>query len=456
MSKLSRRDFLRQTTLITAGGVLAACASPQAAVVEDTSEQPEMAETAEAIDLRIGAIAGIVQEGMQALAERYMEENPNITVTIDVLADEQYQQAFLLFSSEDTPDLSWYQCVPANRYNDMVTNEILVPLDELYEQEGWYDAYPEGIVDFQRQPDGHLYSATISVVWTPYAYYNKEIFAEVGVEPPETWDDLYAMAGDLRSAGYQPLGVDYNMGVQSHFSDGIQLRSWSREQYNCMPIQWRNDAPPECEEFKWTDPDSVRIYEYIKAMVDNEVFVDGITGLTDYQTTRSLFTTSKAAIWQTGSWDGGGAGLSRDVEFELGYFYYPPIRPERTGKVGAWVPDGLIIPKMGKNIPAALEFIAWAYRMPQASLFAQTAGIPHGRADIPSEVYQELLSPMQLQFLEDNIEFGTPALFEASSNQPYQQAAVKSVDQMLAGGLTPEEAAAWMQEKTEEIRAEQA
>ncbi len=451
MTKLTRRDFLQRVTVITAGGVLAACAAPAPAVEGDADAAP----SAEALELRVGSIAGIVTEGLQALADRYMEENPNVSVTIDVLADEQYQQAFLLFSSDDTPDLSWYQCVPANRYNDMVTSQILVPLDDLYEQEGWFDAYPEGIVDFQRQPDGHFYSATIGVVWTPYAYYNQEIFDEVGVTPPESWADLYAMSAELRAAGYQPLAVDYNMGIQSHFNDGIQLRSWSREQYNCMPIKWRADAPASCDAFSWTDPDSVRIYEYVQAMVDNQVFVDGVTGLTDYQNGRSLFTTGKTAMWQTGSWDGGAAGLARDVEFELGYFYYPEIRPERTGKVGAWVPDGLIIPKKGQNISASMEFMAWAYRLPQASLYAQTAGIPHGRADIPSDVYTEILSPMQLQFLEDNIQFGTPALFEASSNQPYQQATVKSVDQLMAGGLTPAEAAAWLQEKTEEIRAEQ-
>lgn len=452
MSKLTRRDFLQRTGYVTAGGLLAACAAPVAPAADgDGAAVPSV----EMIELRVGSIAGIVTEGLQALADLYMEENSDISVSIDVLAEEQYQQAFLLFSSEDTPDVSWYQCVPANRFNDMVTSQILVPLDDLYEQEGWFDAYPEGIVDFQRQPDGHFYSATIAVVWTPYTYYNKEIFEEVSIAPPETWDDLYEMSTELRDAGYQPLTVDYVMGIQSHFSDGMQLRSWSRDQYNCMPIKWRADVPASCDQYTWTDPDSIRIYEYIQAMVDKGVFVDGVTGLTEYQTGRSLFTTGKAAMWQTGSWDGGSAGLERDVEFELGYFYYPEIRPERTGKVGAWVPDGLIVPKSGSNIEASLDFVAWAYRLPQASLYAQTAGIPHGRADIPSEVYSEILSEMQLQFLEDNNKYGTPALFEASSSQPYQQATVKSVDQMMAGGLTPEEAGAWMQEKTEEIHAEQ-
>ena len=296
---LTRRDFLQRTGFITAGGLLAACAAPVAPAAEgDGAAAPSV----EMIELRVGSIAGIVTEGLQALADLYMEENSDISVSIDVLAEEQYQQAFLLFSSEDTPDVSWYQCVPANRFNDMVTSQILVPLDDLYQQEGWFDAYPEGIVDFQRQPDGHFYSATIAVVWTPYTYYNKEIFEEVSIAPPETWDDLYEMSTELRDAGYQPLTVDYVMGIQSHFSDGMQLRSWSRDQYNCMPIKWRADVPASCDQYTWTDPDSIRIYEYIQAMVDKGVFVDGVTGLTEYQTGRSLFTTGKAAMWQTGSW----------------------------------------------------------------------------------------------------------------------------------------------------------
>lgn len=167
MTKLTRREFLQRTSFVAASGLVAACAAPAAPTA---GADGDSAPSEEMVELRVGAIAGIVTEGLQALADRYMDVNPSVSVTIDVLADEQYQQAFLLFSSDDTPDVSWYQCVPANRFNDMVTSQILVPLDDLYEQEGWFDAYPEGIVDFQRQPDGHFYSATSSVVWTPYTY----------------------------------------------------------------------------------------------------------------------------------------------------------------------------------------------------------------------------------------------------------------------------------------------
>ena len=97
MSRLTRRDFLQKTSFVAAGGLIAACAAPAAPAAEGDGE---MAPSMEMLELRVGAIAGIVTEGLQALADLYMEENSNISVTIDVLADEQYQQAFLLFSSE--------------------------------------------------------------------------------------------------------------------------------------------------------------------------------------------------------------------------------------------------------------------------------------------------------------------------------------------------------------------
>ena len=133
MAKLTRREFLHRASFVTAGGLLAACVAPAAPAAEGDGAAAPMEEM---LELRVGAIAGIVTAGLQALADRYMEENSNVSVSIDILAQEQYQQAFLLFSSDDTPDLSWYQCVPANRFNDMVTSQILVPLDDLYEQEG--------------------------------------------------------------------------------------------------------------------------------------------------------------------------------------------------------------------------------------------------------------------------------------------------------------------------------
>ena len=46
------------------------------------------------------------------------------------------------------------------------------------------------------------------VLW----FYNADIFEEVGVEPPTTWDEFVAVCEKIAAAGYQPLAVagDFN------------------------------------------------------------------------------------------------------------------------------------------------------------------------------------------------------------------------------------------------------
>ncbi len=85
----------------------------------------------------------------------------------------------------------------------MIAANLLEPLDDLYDREGWTKSYPQGTLDFFLEPDGHRYGVNIDVVWTPYIYYNKDIFKKVGVDVPKTWDDFYAMAAKLRAAGLE-------------------------------------------------------------------------------------------------------------------------------------------------------------------------------------------------------------------------------------------------------------
>jgi ABC-type glycerol-3-phosphate transport system substrate-binding protein len=295
----------------------------------------------------------------------------------------------------------------------------------------------------------------MDVVWTPYVYYNKDIFNKVGIQPPTTWDELYAIAGKLRGAGIQPLTLVYGMSVQSHLMDAMEIRSWSDAQYNVMPIKWRKDAPADAAKYKWTDPDSVKIFEMIKAMADKKVFIDGFTGLTDYDGSRALFLQGKAAMFQNGSWDGGKAGLPRDAKFDIGYFYYPPIRQDQTAKVGSWLANGLIIPKKGKNLDEAHNMFAWTFRVPQVLTYTTAAGIPAPRLDIPTKLFSQILTPLQITFLEETVKYNSPALLEGASAQPYYDATTKSIDLMLTGGYAPDKAAAWLDQKLEEVRAAQ-
>ncbi len=69
----------------------------------------------------------------------------------------------------------------------------------------WWDQFVyQTISRAKTAPDGKMYCITYDLVETAI-YYNKDIFAHVGVTPPQTWDEFEQVMRRLRAAGYTPL-----------------------------------------------------------------------------------------------------------------------------------------------------------------------------------------------------------------------------------------------------------
>ena len=142
------------------------------------------ANSGQKVKLRMTALSGPVAAGLKPLLAEYAKVQPNVEVNLEIQADEMNWQKTApttMFASGDKPDLSWWWCSRTTQYKDMIAANLLEPLDDLYAREGWTKSYPQGTLDFFLEPDGHRYGVNIDVVWTPYIYYNKDIFKKVGV-----------------------------------------------------------------------------------------------------------------------------------------------------------------------------------------------------------------------------------------------------------------------------------
>ena len=409
------------------------------------------------ITLSMTALSGEVNEGLKANLAEYAKIQPNVEVNLEIQADAtawQKSAPTTTFSGSEKPDLSWWWCSRSTSYKDMIAGDLLEPLDDLYEREGWLDAYPKGTIDYYLEPDGHRYGANIDVVWTPFIYYNKAIFQEVGVDVPTTWDEFYAISEKIRAAGYEPLAMVYEMSVRSHLPDALMMRSWTQEEYNAFMINWSKDAPAETLQYKWTDPNGVRIFQTIKDMADRQVLAQGFAGLTDYAQAKALFTTGKAAMYQDGSWAGGSAALPKEATFEWGYFYYPPIQEKAYGPVGSWLPNCFIVLKGGPNVEAAKDLVAFLLKPESQVRWAQASGLVPGRIDLPSDQVEKALNETSAAHINDVKKLGAPALYEMVATPKLLDTLKRAIDLMLTGGISPQEAAAMMQEETEKARTE--
>ncbi|MCY3831731.1 MAG: extracellular solute-binding protein [Chloroflexi bacterium] len=405
--------------------------------------------------LRMTGQAGIVATALQTVLPIWNERNPDIQVELDVQADEVNWQATApttMFADPNGPDLSWWRCSPLFQYNDMIEADLLVPLDGLYESEGWYDAFPQGTLDFYTEPNGSIYGVNIDVVWTPYIYYNKELFAEVGAEVPTTWEGLYEVADKVRAGGYQPMVNLYDWGLVNHLPDALMMRSWSEDEYRAFMLNANPGSPDWANEYKWTDPHGLRIFATMKEMVDRGLLADGFAGHTEYSQGQGLFTGGSAAMWQMGSWASG--SLSDEVDFEWGYFYYPPFDDgmiEPYGPVGSWIPNCFIVFNR-ENQEAALKVVTYLASAEGIETYSRASGLAPGRIDIPQEAVAEILTPEAAQQVADVGMMGAPSLYEANVPPDVLSALKQASDLVLNGVVTPEEAAEMVQEATEEAR----
>lgn len=133
------------------------------------------------------------RDGMQALADAYHEQNPDVTVEIQVTSwDEYWTKLEAAATSNTLPDVFWMHTNYILQYAD---NGMLADLTDLYADESatyYTDHYSDVSISNSSGSDGKIYGVpkdkdTVGLV------YNKEMFDAANVAYPDetwTWDTL--------------------------------------------------------------------------------------------------------------------------------------------------------------------------------------------------------------------------------------------------------------------------
>jgi ABC-type glycerol-3-phosphate transport system substrate-binding protein len=116
---------------------------------------------------------------------------------------------------------------------------------------------------------------------------------KLGLQSPETWDDLIAMAPKIRQAGYTPLMW------------GNQAKNVCPDFFLPLITQYGGDvyALDDLTQpgLSWDSEPVRNALKLLKRLADAKVFVEGINGVTEDQGWQLAFQ-GKAAMLYTGSW----------------------------------------------------------------------------------------------------------------------------------------------------------
>lgn len=127
-------------------------------------------------------------EVLDEMIAKYEAANPNVKVDARFVAsgEEMLQKVQAALLSGEEPDMLWGY---PTWTGVLASSGKLVNLGDAMDAE-WKADLPEGILNAGKF-EGTVYSVPIEA-GTLYLIYNKDMFAEVGIEnPPTTWDELY-------------------------------------------------------------------------------------------------------------------------------------------------------------------------------------------------------------------------------------------------------------------------
>ena len=141
---------------------------------------------------------------MEEAVQRFMADYPNITINqVHQQNDNYKQQLVVAMSSKQAPDMyiHWGGGPMAEYYKSGFVNDM-TEMFNTYDHPDFIDAAVA-----QSTYDGKVLAIPFGGLSGCDIFYNKTIFAEVGVEVPETIDDLEAVCDKLIEAGYVPFAL---------------------------------------------------------------------------------------------------------------------------------------------------------------------------------------------------------------------------------------------------------
>ncbi len=352
-----------------------------------------------------------------------------ITVKLDVVPSENVRTILQTqLRSGNGPDVFGYDTGPG--FAGALSKAGLV-----HDLTGAYAKYKWPVYDFAKQRvtfDGKLVGIP-SQMEEVGVFYNKDIFAKLGLAEPTNLSDLMASASKIKAAGIIPMTLSDKEGWEGGHLLSMSLSSEVGSAG--MDKLLAGDTP-------WDDPSVVNALKVWSDMYAQKVLTPSPTAVT-YDNANALFYSGKAAMNPTGSWLA--QEIERQAKFKVGFIPFPAS----TGKgiFSGGLGSGTFISASSKKVDASEQFLN--YQMtPEHGKWAveKLQDIPA----YPLDTTGITASPLFTQILKDTAKIadGTGDFgynIDVLTNDAFNNAMWKGIQGLLSGQSDPTKVAGQLQ-----------
>lgn len=252
----------------------------------------------------------------------------------------------------------------------LLANErLLLPINDLLQGPG-----PEGqdaLIDILSEESLRLFERDGDLFFVPMMritsglFYNKSIFDEYDLAPPETWEELMLVADTLKANGVAPFMQD-NVGIYMAY-----WYYWSV--VRDMGPEALFEAANDCSGATWDEPGYLTAAErlYQLSPAGQGYFQDGYRGST-WPAAQTSWAQGNGAMILVGSWIVNELTPLAVESWDPGYFPVPRVDDDVPMSMESYA-NGFGIPEGADNAELAKDFLRFALREEYQQMVASDA-----------------------------------------------------------------------------------
>lgn len=368
------------------------------------------------------------KESYRKIADKLKEEE-NITLDIQVVPDDQFFNLVKAkIASREVPDIIIHNAPTA--YVTMDAENKMVDLSN----EPWVSRMANP--DLMKASDGKIYAMPQeSSSFYAAAYYNKKVFADLGLSEPSTYDEFLSLLETIKTKG--------NGITPIYMSD---KDSWTTQIYMTagLPVLLEDKAQETWDklltnEMKWADiPEFKTILSDFKDLYDKGYTnKDHLTQT--FEDAKAALAAGEAAMILNGEWSVADLMTKNGMDADNIGAFVIPIGNHDVMATGAYV-QGFYVPKDAKNIEGAKRVLnLWSTPEYMNIHFADNPGSP-GFVDVDGGDVHPAVLALEENYIQtgkyvfqmnDPMQFVNPVFPDLWSLYVDLTAGAKSIDDVI-------------------------
>jgi raffinose/stachyose/melibiose transport system substrate-binding protein len=275
----------------------------------------------------------------------YEKKHPDVKVEFKPVKSTEYLTVLPTELGKSTGGPDVVQLKPYGPIQSLIKSGDLVALDGKVDMSAFP---PDTLAAARGREDDKTYGVPFAIQ-TLQVLYNKKIFAEHGIQPPATWDDMIAASDKLKKAGVIPMSITgQEPWVLALAHQIFGATRYGGDEFAKAVVSGDKD---------FTDADYVASLELIKQL--QPYFPDKVTSVA-YPDSQTLFTSGKAAMFPGGSYEL--APFKKAApDLDIGSFE-APLAPGATmdrATTSGFIDGSYGLNSKSKQQAKALELLKW-------------------------------------------------------------------------------------------------